>query len=331
MSTFDEPRPLGLACGKVILLGEHAVVYGVPAIAVGIDRGAHARAVGLPAGPSELRVAGWDVHVREHEEGPALARAFTELLRATRDSLAARGAVLHASRVDAAADLPPGGGLGCSAATGVAVARALDPLASSTEIAARVMAWERVFHGNPSGVDAAVSARGGCVYFERGAPLVPLRLRGGADLVLAVGSTGVGSSTKFMVESVAARLAAEPDATRARFERIRGLVRAARSAIEAGDLGALGAALSQNQAALAELALSTPEIERMCAIARDAGALGAKLTGAGGGGSVVALVDSLDRGAAVAAAWGAAGFGGFVSRVRGQLESASARALEVAP
>jgi mevalonate kinase len=149
--------------------------------------------------------------------------------------------------------------------------------------------------------------------------------------VLAVGSTGVGSSTKFMVEAVAARLAAEPLATRARFEQIRRLVRSARSAIEAGDLVALGAALSQNQVVLAELALSTPEIERMCAVAAAAGALGAKLTGAGGGGSVVALVDSPERGAAVVAAWGEAGFGGFVSRVRGQPESASARSIEVAP
>lgn len=329
--SHDDTRPLGMACGKVILLGEHAVVYGVPAIAVGIERGAHARAVRLARGPSELRVTGWDVHVREHEEGPALARAFTELLHATREALAATGATLESYRVEAAADLPPGGGLGCSAATGVAVARALDPSASASEIAARVMAWERVFHGNPSGVDAAVSARGGCVYFERGAPLVPLRLRGGADLVLAVGSTGVASSTKFMVELVAERLASAPGPTGESFEQIRGLVRAARVAIEAGDLPALGRALSQNQAALAGLALSTPEIERMCALALDAGALGAKLTGAGGGGSVVALVDSLDRGAAVVAAWEEAGFGGFVSRVRGQPESASARRLAVAP
>ncbi len=323
--------PLGMACGKVILLGEHAVVHGVPALAAGIERGAHARAFYLPEGPCELVVRGWDVHVREAEDGPLLARAFTELVRATRARLSESGASLLACRVEAGADLPPGGGLGCSAATGVAVARALDPLASAGEIAARVMAWERVFHGNPSGVDAAVSARGGCVYFERGAPLVALRLRAGVGLTLAVGSTGIASSTKSMVEAVATRLAREPSATRAVFERVRGLVRVARSAIEAGDMPGLGRALDDNQVALAELALSTPEIDSMCAIARREGALGAKLTGAGGGGSVIALVESAERGVGVVSAWQRAGFTGFVSRVRGAPESAAARRSEVTP
>lgn len=319
MKMADDSRsPLGIACGKVILLGEHAVVHGVPAIAVGIDRGAHARATLLSAGPSELLVPEWDVHVREGESGPMIAQAFSEIVRVTRERLAESGRALVPSRVEGLADLPPGGGLGCSAATGVAVARALDPSANAAEIASRVMAWERVFHGNPSGVDAAVAARGGCVYFQRGEPIVSLRLRG--ELTLAVGSTGVPSSTKTMVDAVAARLASDPVGTRALFEAVRHLVFRARGAIESGDVTALGRTLDENQDVLDRLSLSTSAIDTMCRAAKATGALGAKLTGAGGGGSVVALVDSVDQGERVVAAWQRDGFTGFVTRVRGSIE-----------
>ena len=327
MKTNVEPRmPLGMACGKVILLGEHAVVHGAPAIAVGIERGAHARAAPIGTGPCELVIRAWDVDVREGEDAPMLARAFTSLVEATRARMQIEGRSFTSCRVEASADLPPGGGLGCSAATGVAVARALDPLANAAEVSRRAMEWERVFHGNPSGIDAAVAARGGCVYFKRGEPLVPLRLRG--ELVLAVGSTGIASSTKSMVDAIARRLEADPAGTAELFDRIASQVRAARSALDAFDVHALGRAIEVNQSVLAALALSTPEIDTMCALANANGALGSKLTGAGGGGSVVALVDSVDAGEAVIAAWASAGYSGFVSRVRAQPEAPAARQEE---
>ena len=327
MNAKGEVRmPLGMACGKVILLGEHAVVHGVPAIAVGIDRGAHARATPILGQLCELAVAKWDVDVREGQDEPMLARAFTALVQATRRDLAAEDRLLKACRIEASAELPPGGGLGCSAATGVAVARALDPLASATEVARRAMEWERVFHGNPSGIDAAVAARGGCVYFKRGEPITPLRLRG--ELVLAVGSTGLASSTKSMVDAVARRLEADRAGTTRLFEEIHGFVREARVALETFDVLALGRTLEKNQLALSELSLSTTDIDTMCALARSRGALGAKLTGAGGGGSVIALVDSLELGERVVAAWASAGFSGFVSRVRAHAEAPLARQEE---
>lgn len=322
-TTRDSRFPLGIACGKVILLGEHAVVHGVPAIAVGIDRGAHARVAPLDRGPCELFVPGWDVDLREGADEPMLARAFTALVETTRRKLAEQGRTLEPCRVEASADLPPGGGLGCSAATGVAVARALDPFASSSEVAHRAMEWERVFHGNPSGIDAAVAARGGCVYFKRGEPITPLRLRG--DLVLAVGSTGVASSTKSMVDAVAKRLADDPEGTTALFEEVHALVQKARVALETSDIHALGRALAKNQAVLAALSISTPEIDRMCGLALARGALGAKLTGAGGGGCVIALVESVEAGDRVVDAWTKNGFSGFVSRVRAHAESPTSR------
>jgi mevalonate kinase len=307
------------ACGKVILLGEHAVVYGVPALAVGIDRGVRAHASPIERGPSTLRVRGWEIVVRDDDGVDELARAFRALVDAIRADVPSLGA--HAVEVEA--DLPPGGGLGCSAAMGVAIARALDARCGDDALLARIMAWERVFHGNPSGVDAAVSARGGCVFFRRGEGLEAVRVRG--TLHLCVGNSGVASSTKSMVESVARLRARRPEIVSKSFEAVRALVKNARLAIEAGDRFALGRLMDLNQMLLGGLYVSTQEIERMCALARQAGALGAKLTGAGGGGSVVALVASSSAADAVIAAWKSDGFDGFATCVA---QEARPRALE---
>lgn len=315
----------GTAHGKVILFGEHAVVYGVPALAVGIDRGAWAEAKPSSDAKSVMYVRGWDVTVSDVEDDAAqpLGRAFAGVLGATRDAQRAAGATpVGAVTVEAEADLPPGGGLGCSAALGVAVARALDPTAAPDAIAARVDAWERVFHGNPSGIDAAVSSLGGCVQFTRGATGAEIeRVRVPVSLQMCVGHSGQSSSTKSMVESVARMKERRPEATQRTFDAIHTLVKNARLAISDGDLRAIGQLLDLNQMLLSGLFVSTPEIEQMCATARGAGALGAKLTGAGGGGCVVALVESPARGAEVLAAWKSEGFDGFLATVRADVEN----------
>jgi mevalonate kinase len=327
-SGVQETRsPRGTAHGKVILFGEHAVVYGVPALAVGIDRGAWAEATPAEgASKSVLHVRGWEVTLGDDatDESPPLARAFRDVLIATREDQRAAGHTPVGNvNVEAEADLPPGGGLGCSAALGVAVARALDLEASPEAVAERVNAWERVFHGNPSGIDAAVASLGGCVLFTRGEsgaePTIE-RVRVPASLHLCIGHSGPASSTKSMVESVARMRERRPETTQRTFDAIHTLVKNARLAIADGDVKAIGQLLDLNQMLLSGLFVSTPEIEQMCATARTAGALGAKLTGAGGGGCVVALVEDAARGAQVLAAWKSEGFDGFAATVKAEVQ-----------
>jgi len=295
----------------VILLGEHAVVYGVPALAVGIDRGAYATA--MAGTRTLLTVPAWGVFIEEGELATDLGRAFTALAAASR---AFSGSMLHQSPVvvSAHAELPPGGGLGCSAALGVAIARALMPGCDAARAAELAMAWEQVFHGNPSGIDAAVAAHGGSILFERGQAMQTVTLP--TSLTVCLGSTGVASSTKTMVDGLAALKERKPELVAKAFEGITSLVRNARLALEAGDTVGLGKLMDLNQMILSGLYLSTEQIERLCSSARDVGALGAKLTGAGGGGSVVALAADAASGDRILATWQEAGFSGFMACVR---------------
>lgn len=298
---------VGRGNGKTVLLGEHAVVYGIPAIAAGIPLGATARAE--PAKTSSLRIA----------ERHAAAGDGSELSAALAEVQAALGAGSH--RVEVDVNVPLGSGLGGSAAIGVAIARAL--LAAAGEAAApeRVLAgaaaWERVFHGNPSGVDAAAACYGGCIWFTKEGGPEPIFVA--RPLHLAICLAGPPASTKEMVESVRQLGERRPDLLGKSLAGIESLVKNARLCIEAGDHSGLGQLMNYNQMLLSGLFLSTPEIERACAVAREAGALGAKLTGAGGGGAVIALCD--ESSAPIEAALTEAGFKTFSTEIAASLPS----------
>jgi mevalonate kinase len=286
----------GFGRGKVILLGEHAVVFGQPALGGALRRGVRAAA---SPGPALLEVPAWGL--RAAPEGTAAAdRAFAAILVAT-------GA--GAATVRAEPAIPARAGLGSSAALAAAVARALCD--DEGRVAAAVDAAERVSHGNPSGLDAALALHGGFGLFTRGAGLTPLAA---PVLTLCIGETGAPRDTGALVGAVGARVAADPTAA-VLVERLGALARAGARVLAAGDLAAFGRSLDAAQDGLARLGVSSPVIEALCTAARRAGALGAKLTGAGGGGCVIALAPG--REAEVLAAWRSAGYAGFMAEVGG--------------
>ncbi|MGB5501327.1 MAG: mevalonate kinase [Polyangiales bacterium] len=279
---------MGFGRGKVILLGEHAVVYRCPAIAVGIERGVTAEAT---AGERNiLRLSPWGLALEPDPSGSEpLERAFAAALALYRER--------PPLEVSAQVELPAGAGLGCSAAIGVAVLDAIDEALSikrsRTELGEAALVWERIFHGNPSGIDNAMSAIGGVALYRRGDPLQPLRSN--KPLHLVIGYSGESSSTKEMVASVARQLEDDPKRVNKAFDAIEVLVRNAKLAIEAGDHIALGQLLDLNHTILSSLMLCTSKLDEMCQTARAAGALGAKMTGAGGGGCMFALAPKHDQ------------------------------------
>ncbi len=307
-SSADATTAVGQACGKLILFGEHAVVYDVPAVVLGVPHGLSAHAHRTEAG-QRLDLLG--SRQCATGDGQELGEAFSALLGAAPSPAALT--------VSVEGSLPPGMGLGFSAAAAVAIARAVEGLTDDdgdreARVRARADAWERVYHGNPSGVDVAAAMRGGCRRFVRSTGVAgPLPL--GAPLHLAVGLTGHGGSTKEMVANVAALAERDPVAFDKSLEGIRAVVDNAIGALERGDMVALGQLMDMNQMLLAGWMVSTPELEALCAIAREAGALGAKLTGAGGGGAAVALAADAAAAAAIVAAWGDRGYQGFVTAV----------------
>lgn len=296
--------------GKIILLGEHGVVHGRPALAAGLARGCTATAV--PAAADRLTVLPWGVTVdsepERDDEHATLRAAFRAVLASGWDGGVDRAGHFH---VTARLEIPAGAGLGASAALSVAVVRALDAAAGASRDDAAVgasrddaavveasLAWERQFHGNPSGVDSAMAVYGGVALYLRGQPLHSVSI--GCPLWLVVGHSGQAPSTADMVASVARQHGRAPAKVDKIFDGMEAVVNNGRSALAEGNLRDLGQLMELNQKLLNSLMLSTTAIEEMCGCARDAGALGAKLTGGGGGGCMIALADSRKRADAVA-------------------------------
>jgi mevalonate kinase len=294
--------------GKIILLGEHAVVYGYPALAAALDRGVTMAPVPTPAGgPLRLDIRAWDVAVTagdDHPVGRSFA-AIADALGAGRPPLSLIGD----------AQLPPGAGLGSSAALAVAIARALlthmkRPLDVAT-LTRAAGASEVLVHGRPSGVDVALAIAGGVGVFRKSTGLAPLG--GVPPLRVLVGSSGAPRSTATMVERVAGATRSLRDDPRLR--ELGALTDSGTAALLAADLPTLGGAMNRAHELLADLGVSTPQLDALCEAARAAGAYGAKLTGAGGGGAVIAIAPR-DREPAILAAWKQAGVDGFIATVR---------------
>lgn len=264
----------GWAPGKVILLGEHGVVYGHRAVAAAVSLGTTVQLTKRP-GPTGMD-APWADDTR-------LKDALLCVLPPT------------GIGVSIQSDLPIGRGMGSSAALAVALGRARAALAGEPADDDRLNqdAWavERVFHGNPSGIDHTVSMAGGAVAYRKtvdGPEITPLAL---SALPLVVIDSGSSGNTAEMVEGVRARRP-QVDATLAE---IGALVEAAIPLLAQPPGPALGDALNSNHRLLQQIGVSTPTLDALVTMALSCGAYGAKLAGAGGGGVVIALTEDRDH------------------------------------
>ncbi len=278
------------APGKVILCGDHSVVYGRPAIAIPVsDVRAHASIEPGPPG-SGLRIRALDIRqeLTYREAGPEHPLARIAYLVLDRLELPEPDAVLTLK-----SDLPVASGMGSGTAITVAAARALAaglgtelPDAVVSEMAYEV---EKIHHGTPSGIDNTVIAWERPIYFVRGEPPEILRIHTPFHLLIA--NSGIASSTREAVGEVRHRWEATPSYYNVVFDCIGAIARAARAAVEQGALHALGNLLNENQELLVKMGVSLLQLDRLAQTARDAGALGAKLTGAGQGGNIIVLVE----------------------------------------
>jgi mevalonate kinase len=278
------------APGKIILFGEHAVVYGQPAIAVPVHQ-VQATATVEPGTPG----SGLILSAVDLDRITSLAEASDDdpLAMMARLTLAH----LNASPPDAILTLrstiPVASGLGSGAAVSTAIVRALTAYLGH-ELEPETVSWlvfevEKLHHGTPSGIDNTVVAYGMPVHFIRGQGAETFTV--GAPLHLLIGDTGVASPTRVAVGDVHRAWERETARYERLFVQVGQVVRQARALIEAGgDAVQLGELMERNHELLREMDVSSPELERLVTAAREAGALGAKLSGAGRGGNMIALV-----------------------------------------
>ena len=305
--TTPEQAERSSACGKVILLGEHSAVYGRPAIALPIPLAVEAVA----------RRGGDGVHVLvprwglEQQVKPGLNQGVNGAVNTMLQSLDLSGVSMT---IELMPHLPRGMGLGGSAALAVAVIRALSHEfgldLDDASVNRLAFESEKTAHGTPSGIDNTVATYGRPLVFRKdGNPdFHDLSLPQPVPLVL--GLTGRESLTARTVARVRAAREDDPSRIDAIFDQMAELAEAAVEALGTARFEELGKLMNLCQGYLNALQVSSPELEELIHIARGNGALGAKLTGGGGGGSMIALCPGEQE--RVAAAMEAAGYKSLV-------------------
>ena len=282
---------LGKAPGKIILFGEHAVVYGQPAIAIPVNKvKATARVFPDFDSPSgNIRLQALDIGLDENlfdlsPEHPLTAAVYLTLETINPEKIPAF--ILQISST-----IPISAGMGSGAAVAVAVIRGVSsflgqplPDAVVAELSYEV---EKIHHGTPSGIDNNVVTYEKPVYFLRGKPIEFLEIKQMTHWLIA--DTGEKTPTFETVSDVRKKQAAEPQFYHEIFGKIGETTGRARNALVDGDVTLLGKLLTENQRLLRSLDVSSPMIEKLIHIAIDAGAVGAKLSGGGRGGNIIAL------------------------------------------
>ncbi len=278
----------GSGYGKVILFNEHFVVYGIPAIASAIGSKTIAK-VELSDGE------GWSIQ----DERLATPGYKEEKLDHQKDSTER---ILKAAGIDTnitslkiilSGDLKAASGVGASAASCAAIARALSHQfnldLSEEKINEIAYEGEKGYHGTPSGIDNTAATYGGLIWFKKGEPNIMERLKLKEPVEIVMGNTGVVANTKAAVAGVRERKEKEPKKYEKIFNEAKDLAIEARKALESNDFKAVGQHMNRNHELLQGIEVSSKDLDFLVELARNNGALGAKMTGGGLGGYMVAL------------------------------------------
>jgi mevalonate kinase len=211
-------------------------------------------------------------------------------------------------QIELISEIPIASGLGSGAALNAALVRAIYAQIGVTpepaQVSNLVYLGEQIYHGTPSGIDNTVVAYGQPVWFIKDTS--PTVFSPARPFTLVIADSGVASPTHETVAGVRRHREADPERYERWFDAIGELVWEARRTLEEGRSEALGPIFDRNHALLQQIGVSTPQLDQLVAVARDAGALGAKLSGGGGGGNIIALVETRSA-SRVAAALEAAG------------------------
>ena len=284
------------APGKIILSGEQFVVLGAPAVSMAINL--YSKIEVGPSRSKDIEVTA-DIPlglVSDVDKRPSASsnQALLEPLRlaadATLDHLKAKD---KSATVEASCEIPIGAGLGSSASTTVAtisaVAKSRGALLDRDKIFQLAFVSENYLHGKPSGVDQATCTYGGIIQFEKPGKIRPVGIK--RPPMILVCDSGIHRSTKALVGSVVKKSSVETERFHAHLEEVSDISTGVVKAMKSEDTAELGSLMNRNHELLRQIGVSTPMLDHLVEEAKRVGALGAKLTGAGGGGCVIALCD----------------------------------------
>lgn len=281
----------GSGKGKAILFGEHFVVYGLPALAAGVSSKTIAKLTRVRSFGHTLvdnRPAMPGYKEKKYEEQKA---SLENILKHLNIDTTRMG-----FQIDLEGDLVCASGIGASAASCVAIVRSLNDEfklgLNDEQVNEAAYEGEKGYHGTPSGLDNTVSTYGGLVWFERdlsgGHPKFErLKLKKAIHLVIA--STGITASTMVVVGAVKIRKEADPKWFDSISEKYNQVVHEGKDALIQLDLSKVGKLMNKNHELLQELSVSCEELDNLVKVARENGAIGAKMTGTGRGGNMIAL------------------------------------------
>lgn len=283
------------APGKSILFGEHAVVYGYPAIAVPIlDVNLSVIVQALPT-DNRIQIVNRNLDEDFFLERDAPNNSYARALEAIRRNLAVKR--LPAMRLTMSSNIPVASGLGSSAAFAVALTRSVTRFLGFDLTIERLNAIafeiEKFQHGTPSGIDNTVITYQKPIFFQKDKPVE--FLAPGAPLTLLFANSGIPSLTKEVVFQLRRQREENPALVNAQFDEIASITHRAREMITLGNHSEIGHLMLENHHCLRELGLSLPELDHLVDMAVEAGAFGAKLCGSGKGGNVAALIPHGER------------------------------------
>ena len=303
----------GIGYGKTILFGEMFAVFGVPVIASALSMTADADIVQSASG-------GWNITDERRE-----AKGYKQEKKAMQIESLERifrhlGFRPEHLRIGLGGDLPAMSGIGATGASSVAIVRALSEEfglgLTDDEVNAGAYQAEIAYHGpTTSGIDNMISTYGGIICLTRGEPNVVRRLKWKEPVEVVIGDTGIIANTKAMLAGIAERKKDSPERYARLLQDARRIAEEAITSIAGFDLRGIGRLMDRNQSLLDEAQISCPELDLLIGACREAGAAGAKLTGSGGGGCMLALAPGKHLQEQVASAIEAQGFQAYRARL----------------
>jgi mevalonate kinase len=286
------PAYSATAPGKVILFGEHAVVYGRPALAVPVLQvKAKAIVMAEPRAPrGQVKIIAPNIELETTLDRLPEDHPLAVVIHKGAEAMQINH--IPACSITITSTIPIASGMGSGAAVSVAILRALAALVgrplNDEQISAVVFQAEQIYHGTPSGIDNSVITYARPVYFIKGKPIEILVVK--KPFTLVIGETGLKSLTAAVVGDVRHAWECQQRRFEGLFDAAQAIAQAGRRSIETGEVETLGALMDKNHNVLQQMGVSSIELDRLVEAAKSAGAMGAKLSGAGRGGSMLALV-----------------------------------------